>query len=357
MAVTNIGPKGPPDGGLRQSEGTPIRQVILNFTDEIVGASGSRWSKVTDSTTPSELQPYASTIDDTNTGNNSRGFNEQITLYLDDDPSLNFSTPAARMIRFSRTEAGFVMSAIDTVHSDAATDHVEWIKAIRNTNSTENDSKIYFLEDQNPAPKAQTFQNRPKGNPGPNNTTYTNNQGLQQDTKFFYYLTSDYIWINAYSLEGTNNFGSRGGAFYHPSPPANGTISREDHPFIWQMSCLSAYSTDGNQKHLWTSAALDTGAGFGIQQNGRINSFIFPDSVDYQDRNIASPCFVVRNGNNRNAWHFDEFIPEMRVTSNNVFASEDNDFPVRTIGGEEWFLAGGQAWGDNDYALKLTGNV
>lgn len=354
MAVTNIGPKGPPDGGFRQTENTPIREVILNFTNEIVNASGSRWSKVESSTTPSEVQPYASTIDNANTGNNNRGFNEQITLYLDDDPSLNFSTPAARMIRFSRTAVGFVMSAIDTVHSDAATDHTEWIKAIRDTDNGDSDNNVRFLNDSNAHTRRQTFKNRDEST---DDGEYDNDKGLNQDTKFFYYLTSDYIWVNAYSLEGTNNFGNRGGAFYHPSPPQNGTISRNDHPFIWQMNCLSARNTNGNQKDLWSPAALDTAAGFGLRQNGQINSFIFPDSVDYQDRNIASPCFVVRNGNGGNAWHFDNFIPEMRVTSNNVFASENNDFPVRTIGGDEWFLAGGQAWGSNAYALKLTGNV
>ena len=81
MAITNIGASGPPEGGLLVEEGTPIRQAILDFTAEITGATGSRWSKVTGSTTPSELQPYATTIDNTNAGNNNRGFDQHVTLY------------------------------------------------------------------------------------------------------------------------------------------------------------------------------------------------------------------------------------------------------------------------------------
>jgi len=114
MATTNIDAEGPPSGGLFEAEGTNIRQVILDLTNEIVNAAGSRWSRVTGSSpTPTPLQPYASTIDSGNTGNNNRGFNQHVTLFLDDDASLG-SDSTARVIRFWRQETGIVVSRSDS---------------------------------------------------------------------------------------------------------------------------------------------------------------------------------------------------------------------------------------------------
>jgi len=357
MAITNIGAGGPPNGGLFVSQGTNIRQAILDFTTEIANATGSRWSKVTSSTTPSELQPYATTITSTNAGNNNRGFDQHVTLYLDDDPSLNFSTPAGRFLRFWRHQGGMIVSAIDQVHKDTPSDITNWAHASNKQrggmDSIKND------DDVNGEPeRVITFLNFPGGGgdyPRDSDEFRYNDQGANQDFKWYYYLTADYIWMGFYGIDRTNNFGAgRGGAFWHPSPPANGTISRQDHPFIWHANFGSMFNSWGGQQDLVSPAT----GGRDLTTNGRFDHFIAAKSRDFQDRAIISPVFATRGGSTGDTWHFDNFVPELRVSGRSTaIDTEDQNFPTVNISGDRWMLAGGQRTGDAHYFLKLTGNV
>jgi len=182
-------------------------------------------------------------------------------------------------------------------------------------------------------------------------------QSLNQDTKYFYFFNDQFLWVNDWHLEKTTNFADRGVAFYHPSVPTNGTISRSDHPFIWHMNAfvLREGTNDSNQNDLWSPASNQLGRA--PEVSGEVKGFIEANNRDYRDREIISPVFVSKEGGTT-SWHFDNFITDVRVTGNNtVFPPDEENFPVRTVNGNDFFLAGGQSVGGSEYALQLTGNV
>lgn len=348
MGITNTTIDGPPSGGVFESSGTPVRQAILDLADAIINATGSRWSKVT-SSSPAPLQPYASTIDSGNTGNDNRGFGQHVTIFLDDDASLGTDN-TARVVRFWRHQTGIIVSALDPIHKDTPTTVKNWVHGSQRQGQ---DFADRVPGDNFPSEGDITMINDDKqGNFDEDNDV----QNLKQDTKYFFFLTDDFLWVNDWHLEKTTNFSDRGVGFYHPSVPGNGTISRSDHPFIWHMNplVLREGTFNSNQNDLWSPASNQLGRDPDV--SGEIRTFIDANSRDHQGREILSPVFVSKEQST--AWHFDSFIPEMRQTGNGtVFPNSDDNFPTRTVNGDEFMLAGGQSTGGSEYALKLTGNV
>lgn len=321
---TNIGSGGPPNGGMFVPSGTSVRQICLDLRDMLVGDPESRWKEVTGSSpTPSHLQTFASTINSSNVGDNNYGFGEHVTLYLADDNSLSFSNPGARLIRFSTIDNGIHLSALDTTNVE---------------NSRVGMSDWIFASDDH---QKTTFDNSPGEyqlfwlNDGSSSGYYRDSSPTNQDFKFYYVLDDEFLWINAYAPNKSSGYVYRGGCFYHPTPPSNGTVSRSDVPHIFQLEDLAVHGTE-------SGVYVPNSRRMGVNNLARISSFTNPGATDTQGRNIYSQCWLSNGGESPN-FYFDSFIPHLRVVDNQVYPNIDDDYewPTVALTGTDYFIAGG----------------
>jgi len=333
---TNIGSGGPPDGGMFVPSGTSVRQICLDLRDMLVSDSESRWKEVTGSSpTPSHLQAFASTINSSNVGDNNYGFGEHVTLYLADDNSLGFSDPGARLIRFNALDTSIHFSALDTTNVvNSRVDIEDWVFASNNQSKNSFDSyqdvsECFWLNDNGSSNYSKT------GSP------------TSQDFKFYYVLDDELLWVNAYAPNKDSEYIYRGGCFYHPTPPSNGTISRNDVPHIFLLEDMSVHNTQ-------SGAYVPNSEKAGTRNLANINSFTTPGATDTQNRNIYSQCWL-SNGNESPNFYFDSFIPHVRVVDNQVYPNIDGDYewPTVALTGTDYFIAGGH---DNSplYAVRFN---
>jgi len=334
---SNIDPGGPPNGGMFVEGGTERRQVCIDIKDMIVGDSESRWKEVTSSSpTPASIQQYASTINPSNLNNNNEGFGEHVTLYLSDDSALGFSNPGARLIRICNLDSGIGVGLLDSYFVDAANDHSSWVWIGNNPFS--NPSGWYY-------PYQYTFVNDNQRN------SYDENGGssLKQDYKFFYAMNDQFLWMNAYLPKKVDDFGLRGGAIYYPNEPSNGTINRDDKPFIWSMEGFANHKGGGSYNLL-----KPAGGGSGRKRYGDLGTFVNASRTDAQGRYIFSPVWAHYNTESGIGWHMDSVIPNIRrIDSASAFQVDDHSFPTKTIGGTEYFLAGGQEDNGDHYLVQV----
>ena len=333
---TNIGAGGPPDGGMFVPSGTSVRQICLDLRDMLVGDPESRWKEVTGSSpTPSHLQTFASTINSSNVGDNNYGFGEHVTLYLADDNSLSFSNPGARLIRFNVLKRAIHFSALDTTNVVNNRVNIEdWVFAssVQRKSSFDNypsQNKPFWLNDSN------------------NSGYYRTTDPTGQDYKFYYVLDDEFLWVNAYAPEKSSGYVYRGGCFYHPTPPSNGTVSRRDVPHIFLLDGLAVHNTE-------SGAYVPSSQKSGVINLANTNYFTAPGATDTQDRNIYSQCWVY-NGYYSPNFYFDSFIPHIRVVDKDVYPNIDDDYewPTVSLTGTDYFIAGGH---DSDplYAVRFN---
>lgn len=335
---TNIGSNGPPDGGLLETSGTSVRQVCLDLRDMIVNDSESRWVEVTSSDpTPSHLQSFASTINSGNVGDNTYGFDQHVTLYLNDDNSLSFSEPGARLLRLSAANgaSGIYASVLDTTRVDnTQVTESDWVTASSQPDSfgtifDEHDS--FWLNDD-------LSSGYDKANDG---------ASLQQDFKFFYVIDNNFLWMNAYAPNKTDDFIYGGAAFYYPDPPSNGTVNREDSAFIFFLEDFYVHSADSG---VWKPNDEKSA----VRKFAYTKAFLTPAATDYQDRNIYSEAWVVSNSYGQPSFFFDSFIPHTRFVNNGVYEFFGYDFPTFDLNGDGYFIAGGHDNSDTLVALRYN---
>lgn len=334
---SNINSGGPPNGGMFVEGGTERRQVCIDIKDMIVGDSESRWKEVTSSSpTPASIQQYASTINPSNVNNNNEGFGEHVTLYLADDSALSFSNPGARLIRICNLDSGIGVCVLDSYFVNSPNDQSFWTWL--SEDSFSNPSNWYN-------PRQYTFTNDNNSN-GYNDA---NGSSLKQDYKFFYALNDQFLWMNAYLPKKVDDFGLRGGAIYYPYEPSNGTINREDRPFIWTMEGFANHKGNGsNNLH------KPAGGGSGRQTYGDLSPFVNASRTDAQGRYIFSPVWAHNDTDSGIGWHMDSVIPNIRrIDSASAFKVGDHSFPTKTIGGTEYFLAGGQEDNGDHYLVQV----
>lgn len=338
---TNIDSGGPPNGGKLISKGTERRQVCLDIRDLIVDNS-SRWEEVTSSSpTPTAIQQYASTIESSNVGNGSTGFSEHVTLYLSDDSALGFSNPGARLLRIVNGWKGIVVGILDSYFVDSPNDATAWAfasdKPFENPSNYAHSDEFTFINDNN------IYSS---------NYTPTTLSDLQQDYKFFYAIQDEFIWMNVYLPQKTGDFGLRGFMAHVPSAPSNGTVGRKDVPFIWLLpgfENLSRY----NDAFSIRRPASDTSL---RQNHGSLRTFAYNQTTDTQNRYIFTPMWVKKDVDSGNAWHMDSTIPKVRLVGGKtgILNVNDNNYPTRTVNGNEYFLAGGQDDGDEYFFIEVA---
>lgn len=335
-----------PDGGLFLSQSTNLRQVLLDIRDEIVGDSESRWEEVTGSSpTPTEIQPFASTVNSTNVTDGGRGSSHHVTLYLADDSGLSRSNNSgARLLRFWRSEYGIQVGILDTVQTENANvNSGYWTFLNGNPNSSN------FNTDEDRVERV-TLGNVYKNNGGDilDNDALSTDQGLEQDTKFFYSLDDEFIWFNSYYVERTRGFAGMGAYVYHPSPPANGTISRKDEPHIWYVRAGSAYFTNNR---IYRPQSRNQGR----QSKGFTRPFIQAGAEDFQNRHIYSEVWAANEGNANRNFYFDKFVPGARIVGRNAFpdTDESQDFRNITLNGTTYGVVGGLN-GDPKFLVQIA---
>jgi len=335
--------QGIPKGGVLITEGTTLKEVMLDIRDAIIGDSESRWSEVTASSpTPSHLQQFASTVNASNSSDGSTGFNQHVTLYLDDDPGLNRSSPGARLMRFYQTGVGIQVAVLDTARiTNSRIESNKWIFCHSNPFSVNNEQN-----DSSWRAEGQFISNYNDSSSIRNDVDEGNN--LDQDLKFFYVLNDEYIWMNTYHIERTDNFASNGAYIYHPSEPTNGSVKRDHEPFIWYFRGGSVYSPN---RTLYRPAS-DT---FGRETGGIFEPFMIAGAQDYQDRHIFTEMWAKKSRNNDPSWFFDKFVPDARMVGKNAFPDADaaHNFPTTTLDGTKYFVAGGHDSGFR-FLLKLA---
>ena len=323
-----------PDGGTLIGENTNVRQVLLDIRDTIVGDSESRWEEVTDSSpTPTNLQQFASTVDSSNVSNGGRGSSHHVTLYLADDNGLNRTeNPGARLLRFWRSEYGIQAGILDTVQvNNPEVNSGYWTFLNTNPNNSNFDTRDDYVE-------RVTLGNVYKNNNGHilSSNVQSSDQGLEQDVKLFYSLSDEFIWFNFYYTERTRGFVGMGAYVYHPSPPANGTLSRKDEPHIWYVRAGSAYNTN---MRIYRPQSRNQGR----ESKGFIRPFIQAGAQDFQNRHIYSEVWAANEGNANRNFYFDSFLPSARIVGPNAFPDTDSsqDFRNITLNGTKYGVVGG----------------
>ena len=215
--------------GLAIASGTDKKQVCRKIADAILAltaAPGTRWAEVTAATpTPVFLQAYASTIDATSTMASATdyGLDDQVTLYLKDDPGLSLTTPRARALRIFVGYYGVDVAIADIVSGLAPT----W------TNTGNN-----F------AVSTPTYYVMP--NLGTTATAATTAVTQNNNTRIYLFEGPDHHTILAYDqLHGTMS----GGVYlYYPPAPADGHWTRTGIGPLFMQGVAGSYTATYNSE-------------------------------------------------------------------------------------------------------------
>jgi len=148
-------------------------------------------------------------------------------------------------------------------------------------------------------------------------------------------LDDELLWVNAYAPNKDSGYVYRGGSFYHPTPPSNGTVSRSDIPHIFLLEDMAVHNTE-------SGAYIPSSQKSGVTNLANIKYFTAPGATDTQGRNVYSQCWLSNGGDSPN-FYFDSFIPHIRVVDKAVYPNVDGDYewPTVSLTGTDYFIAGG----------------